>query len=169
MSTGVGSSSCCLFGKVKEGNEQSAIGLGTYVAEPENGSTAKSIIFFVDIFGWTFPNVHLLADNYAKAGFYAYIPDIHEGNSLPIEFLQDVEPPLPVRESLLVVQKTAKTAKVGATLGPWLIKHREAVSKPLIDSFIRKVRKIPGTDKVGTIGFCWGDSLRTCCRAGARG
>lgn len=82
------------------------------------------------------------------------VPDIHEGDSLPIEFWQDVELPLPVRESLSVIQKTAKTAKVGATLGPRLIKHREAVSKPLIDSFIREVRKIPGTDKVGTIGFC---------------
>ena len=61
-----------------------------------------------------------------------------------------------VRESLSVVQKTAKTAKVGAMLGPWLIKHCEAVSKPLIDSFIREVRKIPSTDKIGTIGFCWG-------------
>ena len=92
------------------------------------------------VFGWTFPNVHLLADNYAKAGFYAYVPNIHEGDSLPIEFLQDVEPPLPVRESLSVVQKTAETTKVGATLGPWLIKHREAVSKSLINSFIREER-----------------------------
>lgn len=68
------------------------------------------------VFGWIFPNVHLLTDNYAKAGFYAYVPDTHEDDSLPIEFLQNVEPPLPVRESLSVVQKTAKTAKVGATL-----------------------------------------------------
>ena len=80
--------------------------LETYVAEPENGSTAKSIIFLVDstlmpvsfflspqhteltplVLGWTFPNVHLLADNYAKAGFYAYVPDIHKSDSLPIEF-----------------------------------------------------------------------------------
>lgn len=67
--------------------------------------------------------------------------------------MQDVEPPLPVRESLSVIQKTTKTAKVGAALGTWLIKHRKAVSKPLIDSFTREVRKIPGTDKVGTIGF----------------
>jgi hypothetical protein len=51
--------------------------------------------------------------------------------------LQDVEPPLPVRESLSVIQKTAKTAEVGATLGPWLTKNHEAVNKPLVESFIR--------------------------------
>ncbi|KAK4913558.1 hypothetical protein LTR28_013758, partial [Elasticomyces elasticus] len=34
--------------------------------------------------------------------------------------------------------------------------HREAVARPLIESFIDKVRYIPGTDRVGVIGFCWG-------------
>jgi dienelactone hydrolase len=43
-----------------------------------------------------------------------------------------------------------------ATLGPWLIKHREVVSEPLISDFINTVRQIPGTNKVGAIGFCWG-------------
>ena len=42
------------------------------------------------------------------------------------------------------------------TFPPWLVKHREAVARPLIEGFIRTVRLIPGTDKVGVIGFCWG-------------
>jgi dienelactone hydrolase len=86
----------------------------------------------------------------------AYIPDMHQGDSLPISFLQTVEPPLPERESLSMTQKAASTAKVGATLGPWLIKHREGVSKPLIDDFLTAVRNSPGQPKVGVIGFCWG-------------
>jgi dienelactone hydrolase len=81
---------------------------------------------------------------------------VHNGDSLPIEFLQDIEPPLPVRENLSVLEKGTKTAKVGATLGPWLLKHREAVSKPIIEGFIQTIRHTPGTDKVGVIGFCWG-------------
>jgi dienelactone hydrolase len=97
-----------------------------------------------------------LADQYAKAGFFVYVPDLHEGDSLPVEFLQDVEPPLAVRKKLGVVEKAAKTAKVGATLGPWLIKHREGVAKPLIDGFINAIRFTAGTNKVGVIGFCWG-------------
>jgi dienelactone hydrolase len=100
--------------------------------------------------------VRLLADDYTKAGFYAYFPDVHNADSLPIEFLQDVEPPLPTREQMTLVQKTAATAGVGATLGPWVLKHREAVSKPIIDGFINTTRHTPGTDKVGVIGFCWG-------------
>lgn len=37
-----------------------------------------------------------------------------------------------------------------------MIRHREGISKPLIDSFINAVRSIPGTGKVGALGFCWG-------------
>ena len=51
----------------------------------------------------------------------------------------------------------AKNAAIGpATLGPWLLKHREAVSRPIIDGFVNAVRIIPGTNKIGAIGFCWG-------------
>lgn len=68
----------------------------------------------------------------------------------------DVEPPLKERENLTMADKAIKTAKVGATLGPWLIKHREAVAKPLIDGFLNTIKMTPGTNKVGTVGFCWG-------------
>jgi len=160
MSSGVGISECCLAGNVHEGTPTGKIetidSLPTYVAAPKGGSKAKSIVFIVDIFGWEFQNVRLLADNYAKSGFYCYIPDVHQGDSLPIEFLQSVEPPLKTREQMTLIEKTKATATVGTTLPPWLIKHREAVSKPLIDSFIKAVRAIPGTGKIGAIGFCWG-------------
>ncbi|KAI9829500.1 MAG: hypothetical protein M1819_006320 [Sarea resinae] len=160
MSTGVGMSSCCLSGKLHDGTPKGHVdtigGLRTYVSEPESKSKEKSIVFLVDIFGWEFKNTRLLADEYAKAGFYVYVPDVHENDSLRIEFLQDVEPPLKTREQLTLVEKGTKTASVAATLGPWLIGHREAVSKPLIDGFINAVRYVPGTNKVGAIGFCWG-------------
>ncbi|KAF1845918.1 alpha/beta-hydrolase [Cucurbitaria berberidis CBS 394.84] len=160
MSTGVGVSECCLSGKIQQGtpagSEKQIGGLDTYVAEPSSGSNAKVVVFIVDIFGWKLPNVRLLADSYAKAGFTAYVPDVHQGDSLPIDFLQTVEPPLPEREALTLAQKAASTAKVGATLGPWLAKHREGVSKPLIDDFLAAVHASPGAPKVGVIGFCWG-------------
>lgn len=126
------------------------------VAEPADGSKTRSIVFLVDIFGWTLPNIRLLADNYAKAGFTAYIPDVHEGDSIHPDFLETVEPPLPQRSKMGLAEKAAATAKVGATLGPWLIKHREGVSRPLIEGFINQIRITPGTDKVGVVGFCWG-------------
>lgn len=153
-------SKCCLSGKVNEGTptgrEEVIGGLNTYVASPKDGSKGKAVVFLVDIFGWNFPNTRLLADSYARAGYTAYIPDVHGGDSLPISFLQDVEPPLAVRESQSIVDKAAATAKVGTTLGPWLISHREAVSKPIIDDFLTTIRQRSDTEKLGVIGFCWG-------------
>ncbi len=52
MSEGVGMSSCCLSGKVKsgrpQGTETDIAGLNTYIAEPKDGSKAKTVIFIVD-------------------------------------------------------------------------------------------------------------------------
>lgn len=100
--------------------------------------------------------MRLLADEYAAAGFTAYIPDVHEGDSIDESFLQTVEPRLPDREARSMTESATATASIGATLGPWLVKHREGVARPIIENFIDKVRYIPGTNKVGAIGFCWG-------------
>jgi dienelactone hydrolase len=160
MSTNTGMSSCCLSGSVHSGNpsgrEDTIGGLDSYIAEPSSKSTSKTIVFITDIFGWKFKNVRLLADNYAKAGFYCYIPDLHQGDSLPLEFLNSVEPPVKTKEEQGVIDKAKGTVDVMATLGPWLAKHREGVSEPLISGFINTVRQIPGTNKIGAIGFCWG-------------
>ncbi|MCJ1478034.1 hypothetical protein MMC13_006709 [Lambiella insularis] len=160
MSTGVGMSSCCLSGTLHSGTPKGHVeeigGLQTYVSEPESKSKAKTVIFIVDIFGWELPNVRLLADIYAGHGFYCYIPDLHSGDSLPYSFLQNVEPSLKTQEQLTMVDKAKNAAIVPTTLGPWLIKHREGVSAPMLDGFVNAVRMIPGTNKIGAIGFCWG-------------
>lgn len=184
MSQNVGMSSCCLSGKVHQGKptgrDDEIGGLSTYISEPENHSNAKSIIFISDgalphaihlpsippystllthqssVFGYKFPNTRLLADQYAKAGFYTYVPDFHQGDSLPISFLDNIEPPLKTQETLSLVDKAKNAAIVPTTLGPWLITHREGVSRPLIDGFVNTVRMTPGTNKIGAVGFCWG-------------
>jgi len=160
MSTGVGMGACCVSGVINtskpSGREEKIGGLNTYVAEPKDGSKAKSVIFISDIFGWELPNTRILADEYAKAGFYCYLPDFFDGDALPISFLQNVEPPTKDAEKLTLVQKATNAAVIPTTLGPWLVKHREAVARPLIDGFVNTVRQIPGTNKVGVIGFCWG-------------
>lgn len=152
MASQSGLGACCISGSVHSGTpsgrEDTIGGIPTYVAEPSDGSTSKTVVFLTDIFGWKFQNVRLLADNYAKAGFYVYIPDLFEGDSLPIEFLQSVEPSLKAKEEEGLLDKAKETVDVMATLGPWLVRHREAVAEPLISGFINTVKSIPGTNKV---------------------
>jgi dienelactone hydrolase len=152
-----GLSACCASGTVAQGHPSGHVeqinGLECYVSPPKDQSTHRSIVIISDIFGFALPNVRLLADSYARAGFFVYVPDFHQGDSLPIEFLQDAEPPLKVREQLTLVDKGVKTAKVAATLGPWLYRHSESVSRPLIEGFLRTVKMTPGTESVGAIGF----------------
>ncbi|KAL9594339.1 MAG: hypothetical protein Q9219_007089 [cf. Caloplaca sp. 3 TL-2023] len=171
--TNIGLSPCCLSGAVHEGKPAGRIdtigGLQTYIAEPKGGDRRKSVIFISDIFGWEFPNTRLLADQYALAGFYTYVPDFHQSDSLPISFLQNVEPPLKKRPELSVTEKAANAALVPATLGPWLVRHREAVSRPLIDGFVNTVRMTPGTHSVGAVGFCWGGRYAILQAHGKRG
>lgn len=107
-------------------------------------------------FGWKLNNIRLLADKYAEAGFTAYVPDVHNGDSLSPSLLTSVEPTLPAKEQMSFLTKTLATLRAGASLGPWLLRHREAVARPVIEAYITEVRSIPGTDKVGVLGFCWG-------------
>ncbi|KAK5940229.1 hypothetical protein PMZ80_007649 [Knufia obscura] len=162
MATNVGMSSCCLSGQLHNhatptGSVKTIGDLSTYVAEPspDQNINPKTLIFLVDIFGYELPNTRLLADEYAKQGFLVYVPDILQGDPLPISFLQNVEPPLKDQEQAGLIDKTKNTAIVGATLGTWLPKHREAVTLPIVEKFVDDVKKT-ATGKVGTIGFCFG-------------
>ena len=80
----------------------------------------------------------------------------HKNKGLTTPPHTDAEPPLKTREQLTLIDKGVKTAKVGTTLGPWLYKHAESVSLPLISGFVRHVKQVPYTNSVGCIGFCWG-------------
>ena len=161
MSTSVGMSSCCLSGKLHDhatptGSVKTIGDLPTYVAEPSSKDHSKVIIFLTDIFGYELPNNRLLADEYAKAGFYVLVPDILQGDPLPISFLQVAEPPLKDQEQAGLIDKAKNTAIMGATFATWMPKHTKAATLPIVEKFIDEIKNMPGTKKVGTIGFCFG-------------
>ncbi|KAF2405626.1 alpha/beta-hydrolase [Trichodelitschia bisporula] len=153
-------SSCCLSGKVRSGQptgkEETIAGLPTYVALPESGDKSQAVFFMHDVFGWGFPNVRMLADSYAYAGIAAFIPDLHADDSLPIASLQDVDPPLAVKENLSAEEKKKKSERMHAAYGPWLGRHGDDVTVPRVDAFIAALKEMPGVKKIGALGFCWG-------------
>jgi len=158
MTTASGLSECCVTGHLHEGTPAGVVekigDLDVYVSKPEGGSKAKTILFISDIFGWDTPNARLLADEYAKAGFYVYVPDFFKGDNISHDMLNTIAPREPQNRSTL--QVAADNTKTMATFGPWAARQREAVVKPLIEEFVKYLRTEPLTGKIGAVGFCWG-------------
>lgn len=95
-----------------------------------------------------------MADEYADAGFYVVIPDLMKDDPIDDGLLKSIAPQKSDPEPSLT-EKAAGTAKVGASLGPWLVRHREGVTKPLVDKVADYLRKESSGGKLGTVGFCW--------------
>lgn len=152
---------CCVSGHIHSGTPKGTVetigGCKTYVAKASSGSKAQTVIFITDIFGYELPNVRLLADEYADNGFYVLIPDLFDGDSIPydINLLKAVAPLRSDPEVSDQVKKERGSA-VEANLYPWIGRHGEDVSKPIIEKFIAAVRADSGVSKIGSVGFCWG-------------
>jgi len=101
------------------------------------------------------PNARILADEYAKAGFYVVVPDILNGDPIPAEYLKNIVP-LPSDPEKTMAESLKDKAVMGTTLMPWIAKHREAVTKPLLLQALTTLRADPAVGKVGAVGFCFG-------------
>jgi len=150
----------CVSGHLHEGTPNGSVetinGVSTYVSKPADGSKKQVILYLVDVFGYHLNNSRLLADEYASQGFYVYMPDILEGDALPMEVLQKIAPTEaePPRDG--IIDRAADKASAMASLGPWLTKHRDAVSNPIIEGFLNHIKADPHIGKIGAVGFCWG-------------
>ncbi|KAM0751010.1 alpha/beta-hydrolase [Meredithblackwellia eburnea MCA 4105] len=149
---------CCVSGHLHEGTPQGSVkqldGLDVYVTgDPANKD--KTIVYVTDIFGFQLNNARLLADEIAANGFYVVIPDLFKNDSLDGELILKIAPrtSLPERS---VVQKGVEMTSVMASLGPWLVRQREAVVKPILESFVNELKKDVAIKKIGATGYCFG-------------
>ncbi|KAJ9138352.1 Dienelactone hydrolase family protein [Pleurostoma richardsiae] len=128
---------CCLKGfewNGSPGGETSKIAdTDTYVV---GHNPNAAVLLIHDLFGWSFPNIRLLADHYAReANVTVYVPDFFKGDSLPVD--------------LLVNEKWAELDIPG-----FLGRNGRQVREPLIFDVVRALRQKHA--KVGAIGFCYG-------------
>lgn len=104
--------------------------MDTYVTGSEN-SEKRTIVILTDIYGHKYNNTLLIADQLAKVGGYrVYVPDILENDPVPSNH---------------------------GDLAPWLEKHGNEITKPIVDTFLKSVRAQVGDSSfVGVIGYCFG-------------
>lgn len=108
-----------------------------------------------DVFGWSLKNTRLLADEYAKGGFYVLLPDFFNGDSLPSDLEHKMAPP-PGSAKRSFFKAASDYASAIGQGAPWLYRHRDAVSRPIINKFLTALRADLPSAKIGGVGFCWG-------------
>ncbi|KAK4695928.1 carboxymethylenebutenolidase, partial [Phenoliferia sp. Uapishka_3] len=149
---------CCASGHLHEGTPNGKViklhDLDVYVTGDESNK-AKTVVYLTDIFGYDLNNARLLADEIASNGFWVVVPDFFHHDSLDGDLILKIAPrtSLPERS---VVQKGLDTASTMASLGPWLVRHREAVILPIIESFMKALRTDSAIKKIGAVGYCFG-------------
>lgn len=61
-----------------------------YVAEPASSSkSTKALLLLSDVFGLGLVNTKLLADDFARAGYHVYAPDLFRGEPLTDSLMAD--------------------------------------------------------------------------------
>lgn len=97
-----------------------------------------AILLVHDLLGWSFPNIRLLADHYAReADTTVYVPDFFRGEVLPFE---------PVN--------AGKWGEVD--LAGFMSRNSREIREPEIFKCAEALRVIRKHKKMGAVGFCYG-------------
>ncbi|CAH0051364.1 unnamed protein product [Clonostachys solani] len=131
-------SDCCLRGfqwdAQPAGHDMKVAGRDCYVT----GSNPDiAIIILHDLFGWTFKNTRILADQYAEeVGATVYIPDLFGGEVIPAHVVLD------------------QSLWASINLPSFLRRNSKAVRGPEIVECATLLRA--RHSRIGVIGFCYG-------------
>lgn len=126
---------CCTVGVLHEGKAKGEFitqnGIPTYVARPANKSST-AILIIPDVIGHEFVNVDLIADQFAANGYLTVIPDVFEGDPVPLN------------------------RPDGFDLQKWLGGHGTDKVDPIVEKTISWLKKDEGIQKIGAAGYCFG-------------
>jgi dienelactone hydrolase len=111
-------------------------GLDTYLAKPKH-SSSRAVLLIHDAFGLSQQNVKLVADQFARAGYLAVVPDFFHSDPLPM---------------------SAFSSEDKSILQNWFGKHApgNARTSQDIDDVLNALKQQHGIEHVGCVGYCWG-------------
>ncbi|KAF2244786.1 alpha/beta-hydrolase [Trematosphaeria pertusa] len=129
---------CCTVGVKHEGTAKGDVknigDVRTYFTYPEDKSTQNAIVIFTDVMGMDFINVQLIADQFAANGYFTIVPDLFNGNVVPLNPPTDFD------------------------IMKWINEEMPRVPKvdPIIESVLKHLRGDLGVKKLGGVGYCFG-------------
>jgi dienelactone hydrolase len=105
----------------------------TYFARPTSPN-GKAILIFSDIFGPTYQNIQLMADDFATQGYLTIVPDLFHGDALSPESYFGGKVDLP----------------------QWLTHHDTTTVDPIADVVIDHLKNTLKVKKLAGVGYCFG-------------
>lgn len=129
---------CCVVGVKHEGTAKGEVktigGVRTYVSYPADKSTQNAVLILTDVMGMDFINIHLIADQFAANGYFVAIPDLFNGNVVPLN------PPADFDLMKWISTELPKVPTVDA----------------VVEATIKDLRGSHGVKKIGGVGYCFG-------------
>eukprot|EP00475_Leptophrys_vorax_P031244 TRINITY_DN4728_c0_g1_i2.p1 TRINITY_DN4728_c0_g1~~TRINITY_DN4728_c0_g1_i2.p1 ORF type:complete len:274 (-),score=73.74 TRINITY_DN4728_c0_g1_i2:855-1676(-) len=154
---------CCFAGKIATGTPKGSVGqLGSrpaYIARPRQ-TTTRAVVIATDVFGYALPNVRLIADSFAEAGFFCVVPDIFGSTHAPFFMLEAILGILLPSAKATIWDKIWSVVQGIFTI-PFIIRfliYNRHPSKHfhVYEKVIRELRKSHGIEHVGIVGYCYG-------------
>ncbi|KAF2163250.1 hypothetical protein M409DRAFT_57547 [Zasmidium cellare ATCC 36951] len=146
---------CCTIGVKHEGTptgELKNIGdVSTYFAYPESKDTSTAILILTDVIGHKFENAQLIADQFAANGYYVVMPDLFEGDPIPLNRPADFD-----------IMKWLTTS--GPSKG-----HTKETVDPIVEKIIKDMKQNQGVKKIGAVGYCFGAKYVARFMTGGKG
>ena len=120
-----------------------------YVSLPKScpdakAATPKAVLYLTDVFGIQLKENKLLADSFARAGFYVVAPDMFDGAPAPT----DLNTP-------------------GFNVTDFTMKHQVANTDPIVEKAVAYIQNELKIKNIGATGYCFGG--RYAFRFGAPG
>ncbi|TEB33081.1 alpha/beta-hydrolase [Coprinellus micaceus] len=133
----------CIKGVTHDGNPEGRPktlgkhGIRTYIAIPNDEyRKGQVVLFLVDAFNCIEGDrKQLLADDFARNGWKTVIPDILNGDGIPLNALDPDSPPF--------------------DWATWLLRHGSEQTRPPLDRVLAAL-KGEGVIKIGATGYCFG-------------
>lgn len=121
-----------VYHKPRKDNEAKQDTVSTYIAYPPDKSTKNAILIITDVIGHQFINTQLIADKFAAKGYFVLMPDMFNGDSVPLNRPE------------------------GLNIMDWVKNHSPVQTEPIIDSVLKEMRENLGCKRIGGVGYCFG-------------
>lgn len=130
-------SNCCAQGFKHTGQALGKLvdiaGINTYVTGDETLASKKFIYLFTDVLGHKFINIQLIADQYAKNGYFVAVPDLFNNDPVPLNPSEGYN-----------------------VFTDWFPNHGPEITQLIVDKFVDGVKTKYSPEFSAGLGYCFG-------------